>query len=253
MKIISKPEEICKDHYLIKIDASGIDSSPGQFVNIRIGEQTDPLLRRPFSIHNHKDGVMEIAFKVIGKGTKLLRDHLKPGEIDIIAPLGKGFTLIEGGKTLIIGGGVGNAPLYYLGKSLKERNNHVTYLYGATSKDAIFHKERFDSIANQFIIATDDGSEGEKGFITAFASKNLVKNDFDFVYACGPGIMLKKMVALLDKKNIPVEVSIEKYFGCGIGVCSGCTVETIDGLKRACVDGPVFNGRDINWDYDQNK
>lgn len=244
--IIEKPEKICNDHYLIKIYSPGIFSQPGQFVNIRIGEQTDPLLRRPFSIHNHANDVIEVVFKVVGKGTRLLRDYLKPGEIDFIGPRGTGFTLIEGGKALLIGGGVGNAPLYYLARILKERNNHISYLYGARSNDFIYLKDRYNLIADSFILVTDDGSEGRKALVTDIASDILSREDFDYIYLCGPSDMLRRALSIVHDKAVPVEASIEKYFGCGIGLCYGCAVETTDGFKRACIDGPIFNGRIIH-------
>ena len=138
--ILEKPEELCADHYLLKMDILDDQSHPGQFVNIRVSDQKDPLLRRPFSIHSHEKNIIEIVFKVIGKGTRLLRDYTEDREIDIIAPLGNGFTLVENEKTLLIGGGLGNAPLYYLAKRLKRRNNHIHYLFGARSSDNIICK-----------------------------------------------------------------------------------------------------------------
>ncbi len=249
MKIINnKPEEICKDHYLIRIDAQDADSGPGQFLNIKIGNETDPLLRRPFSIHNHENNVMEIIVRAIGKGTRYLSGNVIPENIDILGPLGNCFSNNNKKKVLLLGGGVGNAPLYYLARHLKEQNNHVTYLYGARSADFIFLKDKYKSIADYFMITTDDGSEGEKGIITDIAREIISNISFDYIYACGPGIMLKLLTEIAIKNSIPVEVSIETYFGCGFGVCYGCTVETSQGLLRACKEGPVFDGEIINWD-----
>ncbi len=249
LKIISKkPEEICKDHFLLKIKAGDIISSPGQFVNIRISKMTDPLLRRPFSVHNHENGTIEIAFRVVGRGTGILRDMEMPGEADVIGPFGRGFTLIKNSSALLIGGGTGNAPLYYLAKKLKDLGNRVVYLYGARSKDLVFLNDKFKAASDEFILATDDGSAGKKGMITEYARDILKNSGFDRVYTCGPDIMQKTIAEITKDKKIPVEVSLEKYFGCGFGVCSGCTVETAAGMKRACVDGPVFDGSTIKWE-----
>ena len=245
--ILDKPEELCSNHYLLRIDIFKEVSHPGQFTNIRIGNYTDPLLRRPFSIHNHEKNVVEIIFKVVGKGTRLLRDYAKSGEVDIIAPLGNGFTIIEKGRALLIGGGIGNAPLYYLAKRLKIKNNKIHYLYGAKSVDNIYQKEKYYSIADNINIMTNDGSLGEKGFIADIVPEILKKETFDQIYICGPVIMMYKIINFLKDIEIPLEVLIENYFGCGIGLCFGCTIDTFDGLKRVCIDGPVFDGRIINW------
>ena len=248
MKLISKrSEKLCKDHYLLKIKAGNIISSPGQFVNIRISEMTDPLLRRPFSIHSHENGIIEIVFRVVGKGTKVLRELERPEAVDVIGPFGRGFSTIKNGRALLIGGGVGNAPLYYLAKKLKDLGNRIVYLYGAKTKDLVFLKEKFQSAADEVILATDDGSMGKKGMITEYASELLNNSNFDYIYTCGPDVMQRTVVEFMKGKTSPVEVSLEKYFGCGFGVCYGCTIETEAGLKRTCVDGPVFDGRIIRW------
>ncbi|MDY6934185.1 MAG: dihydroorotate dehydrogenase electron transfer subunit [Spirochaetota bacterium] len=245
-----KPEKICSDHFLLRIDVPNVLSSPGQFVNIRIGDQTDPLLRRPFSIHNHKDNIIEIVFRVVGKGTRLLSNYENLGKVDIIAPLGNGFTLIEGGRALIIGGGVGNAPLYYLAELLKRRDIHVTFLYGARSKEYVYLQNKYESVASRFVLTTDDGTDGRKGIVSDVAEELFQKEDFDIIYVCGPNAMIGSVIDLLNKLSIPtpIEISVETYFGCGIGICYGCTIDTLVGQKRACVDGPVFDGRIIRWD-----
>lgn len=246
--IIEETGQICRDHYLMKIKTGDILSSPGQFINIKINNSTDPLLRRPFSIHNHENNTLEIIFKVVGKGTDILRSREKNDKIDIIAPLGNGFTLENNKKSLLIGGGVGNAPLYYLAKKLKEKKNTVHFLYGARSEDCIYSKEKYSSVSDFFTIATDDGSEGKKGFITDILGQMPDLNSFDRIYICGPSPMMKNAMRILNNINACVEVSVENYFGCGIGLCSGCAVETGQGMIRACMEGPVIDGKTIIWD-----
>jgi dihydroorotate dehydrogenase electron transfer subunit len=181
----------------------------------------------------------------VGRGTEIL-SHVEPGSIDCIGPLGTGFTMTENRRVLIAGGGVGNSPLYYLAKKLTESRCDITYIYGAASRNSIYLAEQFNKFAKKFIITTDDGSEGADGYASKAASKLLAIERYDMIYTCGPRPMLKTMVELA--RGTPVEVSLENYFGCGIGLCSGCTIETSDGLKKACVNGPVFNGANINWD-----
>ncbi|MFC1669825.1 dihydroorotate dehydrogenase electron transfer subunit [Spirochaetota bacterium] len=245
-KLISKPKKISTDHYLLRIEHNKSNSSPGQFINIKAGEGTEPLLRRPFSIFNHDGNLIEIIIKSVGKGTKILCGS-QPGTIDILGPLGKGFTLVENKKVLLAGGGVGNAPLYYLSRKLKELNNTIYYIYGSQSKEYIYLEEMYEPSTDNFIITTDNGTKGKRGFTTDIAGELLGSEKIDMVYTCGPSKMMMKMASLVND-NTEIEVSLETYFGCGIGLCVGCTVETSEGLKRACYDGPVMNGKTLKWD-----
>ncbi|OHD66044.1 MAG: hypothetical protein A2176_09800 [Spirochaetes bacterium RBG_13_51_14] len=244
-RLMEKPRLVSQDHYLLRIGFCPGRSLPGQFITVRISNRHDPLLRRPFSIFNHEGGIIEIIVKTVGTGTELLvrRD---PGEIDVIGPLGTGFTLPQGGRVLVAGGGVGNAPLYHLARRLAESRCDVTYLYGARTRSFIYLADRFRDIADRFILATDDGSEGREGLVTDIAAELIEAESFDMIYACGPTAMMRTIVRLAN--GTPVQVSVETYFGCGTGLCSGCSVETAGVLKRACIDGPVFFGAPLNWD-----
>ena len=244
-ELIEKPLEVSEEHYLLKIK-SDEKPLPGQFINIRVQDGTDPLIRRPFSVFNYENSILEIIVKVAGRGTRILSSR-SPGMIDIIGPLGKGFTLPENRNVLIAGGGVGNAPLYYLSKVLSERGCRITYLYGANRADNIFLEKYYSSASDEFFLFTDDGSKGERGYVTSGIETLLHRSQkkFDIIYVCGPLAMIKKSSEITG--DIPLEVSMENYFGCGIGLCMGCSVETLNGLKRACVEGPVFNGHEIDW------
>jgi dihydroorotate dehydrogenase electron transfer subunit len=246
-QLIEKPREVARGHFLLRIDIGTAASAPGQFANIRINGSLDPLLRRPFSIHDHNGTVIDVVVRVVGKGTAWLWDHAKPGEMDVLAPLGNGFTPIEKGTALLVGGGVGNAPLYYLARRLRERGTRVCYVYGARSEDCVFLRERYAGAADELHIVTDDGSCGEKGFSTDAAGRLAEETDFDAVYACGPAPMMAGTAAVFMKTKALLQVSMENYFGCGVGLCSGCTVETVSGNRRACIDGPVLDGRSIEW------
>lgn len=245
--LIEKPTYVATDHVLLRINTDFTGSQPGQFVNIRPTAGSDPLVRRPFSIFNQDETVIELVIKVIGRGTRLIA-AFEPGPVDMLAPLGKGFTVTTGKHALLVGGGVGNAPLYYLARKLKDAGNRVTFIYGARSEEFIYLEDRFEGTADRLVITTDDGSRGQKGFVTTFAEEILHgKETIDQVYTCGPTPMMAALSNVCSNMQIPVEASLENYFGCGIGLCSGCTVETTAGQKRACVEGPVMDGSSILW------
>ncbi len=244
-ELIEKPIGVARDHFLLRIKSEDV-AAPGQFVNLKIGIMLDPLLRRPFSVHNFSDGIIELLVRVVGRGTAWLRDHAEVGEIDMQPPMGRGFTLIEKGKALLVGGGVGNAPLYFLARVLKMRGVMVEYIFGAQNKEALFLRDRYEAAVDVMHIMTDDGSCGEKGFATDCVGM-LKSTSFDAVYTCGPVPMMASLIEMFRQSNACIEASVENYFGCGVGLCSGCVVETAFGNRRACIDGPVFDGRAVIW------
>lgn len=243
--LLENPEIIARDHYLLKLKMPGSKFKPGQFINIKTNGGTDPLLRRPFSIFDADGDTASIVVRVIGKGTELISGMI-PGEVNVIGPSGNGFTVETGKNVLLVGGGVGNAPLYYLMRELKDKGNRVTYIYCARNKDFVFEKKMYESSADEFILTTDDGSDGLRGFATEILAERISMKGYDRIHTCGPDPMMEKTVRLADA-GTPVEVSVENYFGCGVGLCVGCTIDTVTGYRRACVDGPVFDGRSILW------
>lgn len=248
--LLEKPRHLCREHYLLRIRHDGSPSMPGQFVSLKTCVGTDPLLRRPFSIFNHEKDVIEVVIKIVGRGTEALC-RMEQGTIDLLGPLGRPFTVPENERILIAGGGVGNAPLYYLGKTLKERGNSLFYIYGTRSRDYIYMEKAYSTLFNDILFTTDDGSAGSKGSVTEALMGILSREQFSRIYTCGPTVMMKAVTEAAG--SLPVEVSVENYFGCGIGLCMGCTIETEQGLKRACVDGPVFSGSDVIWDTLMNR
>ena len=245
--LLEKPVEVAKNLFLLRIKPTANVNKPlaGQFVNIKVTEEHFPLIRRPISIFNYNDEIIELVVQEIGTGTRLICQK-EPGTFDMLGPFGHGFTITENKRVLIAGGGVGNAPLYYLACRLKELNNHVTYIYGARSKDYIFLEDRYKAVVDDFYIMTDDGSKGKKGFTTDMASELFASKNYDVVYTCGPDLMMKGITSITPSE-VKIEVSMEKYFACGAGLCAGCTVETTGGLKRACYEGPVMDGTTIVW------
>ncbi len=244
--LLLDPELVAKEHYLLTVQIKDSSFKPGQFINIKTANGTDPLLRRPFSIFDADGDIAKIIIRVIGKGTSLI-SNMNPGEINVIGPSGNGFSMEKNKKILIIGGGVGNAPLFYLMKELKNNGNRITYIYCARSSDFVFEKNKYNMLADEFILTTDDGSDGIKGVATEVIPEKISMKNYDKIYCCGPDQMMEKVVKIA-YVNTQVEVSVENYFGCGVGLCVGCTIDTVSGYRRACIDGPVFNGRAILWD-----
>jgi len=233
------------------IDAPTIvkQTLPGQFINLKVSEHADPLLRRPFSIHNISAKRIEILYEVLGKGTQILASK-KCGEyLDLIGPLGNGFNCKSGRKPVIVGGGMGIAPLFFLAKRIMEAKGQgskvkgVVFL-GARSKNQIICEKDFKKIGWEVKIATDDGSIGYKGRVTDLLKVNL---DATMIYACGPKPMLKVITGIAQSQGIPAQLSLEEHMSCGIGACLGCVVKTTDGFKRVCKEGPVFNAAQLIW------
>lgn len=214
---------------------------PGQFLYIRLENKT---LRRPISIAdvNKDSGTVTILFKILGSGTKQLASISEGEKIHALGPNGNGFPL-EGKDDrhlLIVGGGIGVPPLYYLARLLAEQNIKITCVLGFQTKKHVFYEKQFKALADTHIV-TDDGSYGHKGFVT-----NVMEsiNEVDFYYACGPLPMLEAVKAQCN--DIPGYLSLEERMGCGIGACLACVVQTTDGgYKKICKDGPVFPAKEV--------
>ncbi len=254
MAVVEKVELIEKKQlkddiyqYSIKSDKMANEAKPGQFLEIKVTDNVEPFLRRPISIFNVKkeEGILEFIFQVKGKGTEILSTKRVGEQIDIIGPLGKGnYEFDKYNNIAIIGGGIGVFPLYELAKEAKANNKNVNTYMGFRSKEFILLEEEYKKVSDKFVIATDDGSYGEKGFAINFLKEDIKQNPVDCIYACGPLVMLKSVQALAKEENIPCQISLEEKMGCGIGACLGCAVkyktETEDTFKRVCKEGPVF-------------
>ena len=206
-------------------------SAPGQFVNI---ELPDKFLRRPISVCdiNFAKSAITLIYKVVGAGTLQMSQMQKGEKLDLLTGLGNGFDIdIETKSPLIIGGGVGCPPLYYLAKCLIDKNLQPKIVLGFNSKEEIFLKNEFEQLGLQVFLATIDGSYGTKGFVTDTLSENNLS--FDYYFACGPMPMLK---AIHNTLKISGQLSFEERMGCGFGGCMGCTCKTKNGYKRICTD-----------------
>ncbi len=225
-------------------------ASPGQFVNVKVAQGPEPLLRRPLSIHSVKGKYLELLYEVLGKGTEIL-SRRRPGEmLDMIGPLGNGFDsprLTVRGSQIIVAGGMGVAPLLFLAEKLKSRQ--VIVLIGARTESQILCEKEFKKLSCDVKIATDDGSCGFKGRVTDLLQHLLpaICHKPYAIYACGPHPMLRELSRISRKCKIPAQVSLEEHMACGIGACLGCVVKTKNGYKRVCKDGPIFNAEEIIW------
>ena len=227
---IQSNEQIAKNVYRMQLGGDTTGILPGQFVNIRVEGQ---FLRRPISVCNITDGILTIIYKVVGVGTEAM-SHLPVGtQLDVLTVLGNGYDLSKAGNApLLVGGGVGVPPMYMLARQLREIGKNVRVILGFNTKDEVFYEEEFRALGCDVTVTTVDGSHGVKGFVT-----NALDGKQSYYYTCGPLPMIK---ALLQAAGTHGEVSMEERMGCGFGACMGCTIQTTQGPKRVCKEGPVF-------------
>ena len=227
---IQSNEQIAKNVYRMQLSGDTTGILPGQFVNIRVQGQ---FLRRPISVCNIADGILTIIYKVVGVGTEAM-SHLSVGtQLDVLTVLGNGYDLTKAGdEPLLVGGGVGVPPMYMLARQLRELGKNVRVILGFNTKDEVFYEEEFRALGCDVTVTTVDGSHGVKGFVT-----NALDGQQSYYYTCGPLPMIK---ALLQAAGTKGEVSMEERMGCGFGACMGCTIQTTQGPKRVCKEGPVF-------------
>ena len=244
--------EVVADIRLFWLKAPEIAEStrPGQFVMIYCGEDT--LLRRPISVHRVDGDRLALLVAEVGKGTRWLSGRKKGERIDIFGPLGNGFTIHpETDNLLLVGGGIGIAPLVFLADTALAGGKKVTFITGARSVDCLLPvsspQKLFDggmmAASINVINATEDGSEGFKGMATDLIAAYL--DGVDQVCACGPAAMYRTMARMPELKGKSVQLSLEIMMGCGMGVCYGCTIKTKKGLKQVCKDGPVFEMEEL--------
>ena len=227
---IKSNEQIAKNVYRMQLAGDTAGILPGQFVNIRVEGQ---FLRRPISVCNITDGILTIIYKVVGVGTEAM-SHLPIGtQLDVLTVLGNGYDLTKAGDApLLVGGGVGVPPMYMLARQLREMGKNVRVILGFNTKDEVFYEEEFRALGCDVTVTTVDGSHGVKGFVT-----NALDGKQSYYYTCGPLPMIK---ALLQAVGTNGEVSMEERMGCGFGACMGCTIQTTQGPKSVCKEGPVF-------------
>ena len=223
------------------------DIVPGQFVQVRVDGSPNTYLRRPISIHDVDSKQNEITLLVqqVGEGTRHLAYAETGCSINMVLPLGNGFTLPEKGeKVALVGGGIGIAPLYYFAKVLNERGVRPTLVLGGKSEKDLLRLTDYQQLGETFV-TTEDGSLGEKGFVTQHSVWQ--QKQFDKIYVCGPKPMMKAVAKLAAEKGTWCEVSLENLMACGLGACLCCVEDTVDGHVCVCKEGPVFNTRRLKW------
>ena len=271
---ILENKKAAPDFYRMRIESTYLakNSQPGQFVEVKCSDGIEPLLRRPLGVHRiTRDGI-EMLYEIVGKGTELLSRKRNGDMVDIIGPLGEGFVINQktekpkNGKTILVAGGIGVAPLLALAEilarssKLEARRNNVCVLIGACKKEHILCEKEFKKLGAEVLIATEDGSRGFGGLVTKLLERALTTYGLPLttIYACGPIGMLKVVAQIAKSHRIPCQVSLEERMACGVGVCLGCPVRvkrqtqnaerrTQNDYKMVCKDGPVFDAKEIAW------
>ena len=223
----------------LRVDKS-IPFVAGQFAHVGVPYQEGILLKRPLSVQSVIDDEMSIIYEIRGKGTEVLAG-ITCGELDVLYYQGNGFPVVAGDKKImLIGGGIGVPPLFSVAEQYKDREFYS--FMGFRSKDKVILEKEFQAVG-ELVITTDDGSYGEKGFAVMQAISLIHKIKPDVIFACGPKPMLKALTNVQD--NVKIFVSMEERMGCGYGACLVCTCKTIAGNKRVCMDGPVFDIKEL--------
>ena len=239
------------DHYvLLKLTSkeSLPEMLPGQFAELRVDGSPTTFLRRPISINYVDRQKNEVWFliQLVGDGTKRLGEAKQGSLINVMLPLGNGFTMPQkpSERLLLIGGGVGTAPMLYLGERLMANGSKPTFLLGARSRNDLLQLEDFAKYGEVYV-TTEDGSQGEKGYVTQHSI--LSKKEFQKIYTCGPKPMMISVAKYAKSKGIDCEVSLENTMACGIGACLCCVENTTEGHLCVCKEGPVFNINRLLW------
>jgi len=223
-----------------------VQALQGQFIHVRNPNRQNPFLRRPFSICSldRDTGCVTIIYRVVGVGTKHLATMQEGEIIDAMGPLGNNFKL-KGERPLVIGGGIGIAPLVLLADEFKAKGISVAALLGSRHKAEMFWPNYFPKDTDLHI-TTDDGSLGTKGFVTAALPELLENGNYDQIYTCGPEPLMASVANAAKERDIACQVSLERHMACGVGACLSCACEKKDGTRvKACTDGPVFDATEI--------
>lgn len=251
--IVQTIERFTEAVYRLTLQAPNIAAAaqPGQFVMVACGPSRDPLLRRPFSIHQTgEDGTLQLFLKVVGRGTRLLSE-LRPGDqVSLIGPLGRGFRLSQESPVCLIGGGIGIAPLLFLAHAFMRQScppNPCHVLLGSRTAPEIEQlAAEFTELGCHVQISTDDGSSGYHGLVSDLLAPYLPS--LKKVCVCGPFAMMATVAELCRDATVPCDASLEAHMACGLGACLGCTIPGTDALyKHVCKHGPVFNAEEVLW------
>lgn len=258
---VAANEPVCPGTWRMVLEAphTARHAVPGQFVHLGLDVERDSVLRVPISVHaaHRQEQEVELLYQVVGPSTTVMSEQIVPGdELDLIGPIGNGWSMPEGtgaGRALIVGGGLGAAPVASLAEAWAAAGVRTDAILGAQTSERILSRERFEAVCGTVAIATDDGTEGDHGFVTVplermVASALEAGDPYTYIAVCGPTPMMRNCVRLLPD-GVRCEVSMERLMACGVGACLSCIVPlAAGGTKRACVDGPVFDAREVDWD-----
>lgn len=247
---VSSKTMIADDAFLLELTSIEALPSviPGQFAEFQTTGTDATFLRRPISIHDIdiNNNLIKFLIRIVGKGTESL-SRLQPDDIvNVILPLGNGFMFdsAQTSRPLLVGGGVGVAPLMLLGRKMRVKGIEPTFLFGGKSQNNLLRIKEFSDIGEVFC-TTEDGTYGQTGFVTGHTV--LIDRKFDAIYACGPTPMMKAVARLASQNNISCQVSLEHKMACGIGACLCCVEDTKEGNLCVCKDGPVFDINKLLW------
>lgn len=255
---VIEQKRVAKEHFEMVVEGHPAleRTLPGQFVHVAVANPLshDPLLRRPFSLYRRLDGDrFSMLYRVIGRGTRLLAE-MGPGDrIDILGPLGQGFSLEPGMKQpALVGGGVGVPPLFYWAQGVLHGQYPAQAILGFATSDLVICAADFAAMDIPVQLTTIDGTAGRKGLVTEPLAEALAASEIDAVYACGPHPMLAAVAALCKAHGLPAQLALEEWMGCGVGACLSCVVRchTPEGTayRRVCKEGPVFRAEEVCFD-----
>jgi dihydroorotate dehydrogenase electron transfer subunit len=261
-------QEVSPGYHRIRLTAPHaiLNAKPGQFVMVRVRDGIDPLLRRPFGIFDvgtfsseypnaPRQYYLDILYKVVGAGTAILSVLHGKDYVDVLGPLGNGFTPgISGEENILVGGGFGLAPLYFLAKELTKFSSPKVFIGGRRKEDVLCVTE-FEQLGIDTYVATDDGTLGSRGLVTEVLEQHLSREGGKrVVLACGPEPMLRAVARLSERQGIRCQVSLEAAMACGVGACLGCVTkghghsEETPSYRCVCKEGPVFESTELLWE-----
>jgi dihydroorotate dehydrogenase electron transfer subunit len=247
-------KKVNTDYYKLIFSSKRLSQKvlPGQFINLQVDDSSDPLLRRPFSYYRVRGTKIEVLYEILGRGTELLSKKRAGHKLRALGPLGLGFTRnLKGKKRVLVGGGVGVPPLVMLAEAVGNTGTRSTaslyFFIGCKTKGEVLPRKELAKIKGKIQYATNDGSYGVKGFVTVPLRDLLNCKDPKslFIQTCGPHAMMQAVVRIAREYGVAGEASIDERMACGVGACLGCVVETTDGFKTSCVEGPVFQFKDL--------
>lgn len=249
--LVLRKRKINEDYFVLdlKVENGLPKCFPGQFTEVLVNNAASTFLRRPISIYDvdYENNIMSLLILIAGEGTRIMSE-LKEGDyLNNVYPLGKSFSVLEKGKkALLVGGGVGVAPMYFQAKALKDAGVEPIMILGGRSANYIIEQDRFKELGSVYI-TTDDGTLGEKALVTQHSALPRLLEEVDRVYTCGPDPMMRAVAKVAAEAKVECEASLENLMACGIGACLCCVEDTVDGHRVVCTDGPVFNTKVLKW------